>query len=124
MIEPGARAGDVATPRAAGSARPGTDQDRAREGGMVHALLPPAPAAGAQDLPDPRRGPGSQRPARVSIGTIEVTVVPPAQPAEPSWIRESPQPGGRAQRGAIPAATAGSGRLRDGLRRWYGTAQG
>jgi hypothetical protein len=61
----------------------------------------------------------------VSIGTIEVTVVPPARPG--------PAAGGTGQgsfpgAGAVPDAagprTAGAQRLRDGLRRWYGIAQG
>jgi hypothetical protein len=52
----------------------------------------------------------------VSIGTVEVTVVSPAPPtqAAPTWPRPARQ----------PAEGAGTGRLRDALRRWYGIAQG
>ena len=59
----------------------------------------------------------------MSIGTIEVTVVPPARPG-----RES-RPGAQVPRGgprpaSLLAAHGGTSRLRDGLRRWYGIAQG
>jgi hypothetical protein len=82
-----------------------------------------APARGLRAEPGEVRAP---RLARVSIGTIEVTVVPPAPPApavpeirpqvpvSPRWPRPS----------SLLATSAGSDRLRDGLRRWYGTAQG
>ena len=74
----------------------------------------------------PYQKPRAAGPPRVSIGTIDVTVLPPAPPAPPApGIR----PPAQAARGwtrppSLLAATAGAGRLRDGLRRWYGTAQG
>jgi len=62
--------------------------------------------------------------ARVSIGTIEVTVVPPApQPGRPEDGRVLSRPG-RQGAPSLLAAGPGAERLRDGLRRWHGTAQG
>lgn len=106
---------------------------RARPGGPAapRDLLPPpgqpAWAAGmpGQDPGVPRQQPdGTNRP-RVSIGTIEVTVVPPEPPARAPQILPAAQPvPGRSRPPAPPAGSAGAGRLRDGLRRWHGTAQG
>ncbi|HUA27937.1 MAG TPA: hypothetical protein VMC03_03565 [Streptosporangiaceae bacterium] len=69
--------------------------------------------------------------ARLSIGTIEVTVAPPAaspaagaaaQPARPgpasARVQSRPRPP------SLLASGPGAERLRDGLRRWHGTAQG
>jgi hypothetical protein len=62
--------------------------------------------------------------ARVSIGTIEVTVVPPApQPGHPEDGPARPRPG-RQGAASLLAVGPGAERLRDGLRRWHGTAQG
>jgi hypothetical protein len=63
-----------------------------------------------QDLP-------RAEPERVSIGTIEVTVVAPAKPRA-----VSSRPAPRWQR--PPSRLAGTDRLKDGRRRWYGIAQG
>jgi hypothetical protein len=132
---------DDAGPRPVGTtdarAAPGATDDaepgRASEPPPVRDLLPPliaeqGPAAASGAEPgEQRREPQVPRP-RVSIGTIEVTVVPPppapvapaagagapAAQALPRW----PGPSAR------PAVTAGADRLRDGVRRWYGTAQG
>jgi hypothetical protein len=88
-------------------------------------LLPPAARAAG---PDEQAGTGGSRrePAgHLTIGTIEVTVVPPARQArgagEPRPAAPSPA---LAPRPAAGLAEAGSARLRDGLRRWYGIAQG
>jgi hypothetical protein len=65
-----------------------------------------------------------ERQARVSIGTIEVTVTPPAS-APPATAFPPPQP--PPPPSGPPSSLTGSpaaDRLRDGLRRWYGTAQG
>jgi hypothetical protein len=68
---------------------------------------------------------GSGRP-RVSIGTIEVTVVPPASAALPAAEIRLPAPAVPAwsRPASLLAGNAGAGWMRDGLRRWYGTAQG
>jgi hypothetical protein len=62
-------------------------------------------------------------PARVSIGTIEVTVLPPPAPAPPppaSVARPAESPSARPPAGSTqPVAD----RLRLGERRWYGMAQ-
>jgi hypothetical protein len=57
----------------------------------------------------------------VSIGTIEVTVVPPA-PSPPDPGLAEPPPARLAPDSA--AGAGGSGGLRAGLRRWHGIAQG
>lgn len=125
------RAGPVgnakAFPLTAGSGDSAGGPLPARGSGAIHVLLPPAPAI---DRPSsrsggPRDAGGSSR-ARVSIGTIEVTVVPPARPTPPaSDIRAFGQPAPTASRARSMLATGpGSNRLRDGLRRWHGTAQG
>ncbi|MGO9902630.1 MAG: hypothetical protein ACLP0J_23755 [Solirubrobacteraceae bacterium] len=74
-----------------------------------------------------RNEPPAQRRASVSIGSIEVTVVSPSATTPPSHLagsaaataaRSRPRPATWA------AAQYGIDRLRDGRRRWYGTAQG
>lgn len=103
-----------------------------RAGAAVHELLPP-PAAASEAVRQASRRPGglsrdtgTSPGARVSIGIIEVNVVPPARPApavsDASAPGRSPLSGSRV--GSMLAAGPGSERLRDGLRRWYGTAQG
>jgi hypothetical protein len=86
----------------------------------VVGLAPPKPGSRGGESPEQRRAPpGLPRaePETVSIGTIEVTVVPAAKPravsARPAPRRERP-----------PSRLAGSDPLRDGRRRWYGVAQG
>jgi hypothetical protein len=101
-----------------------TVQRPAEAGRTVRDLLPPVGTEHA--------GPGRSRrepPGRVTIGTIEVTVVPPARPAHGAGIppQIAPSPAGplTAAHPAAPRfAEAGTARLRDGLRRWYGIAQG
>jgi hypothetical protein len=111
--------------------RNGAGQERSGEHAVVRDLVPPSgPACRPIAVPGPEPGvphqPRAARPPRVSIGTIDVTVLPPAPPAPPApGIR----PPAQAARGwtrspSLLAATAGADRLRDGLRRWYGTAQG
>jgi hypothetical protein len=101
--------------------------DRASDPGQrsaaVRDLMPPAPTA---EPPGPGGSArGSAAPARVTIGTIEVTVVPPARPPQSATepARVPPLPPAR-RHSASPPAEAGSARLRGGLRRWYGIAQG
>ncbi len=121
------------------AAIPATPDDRdaagrERSGGTtaVRDLIPPpasAPRSIAMLGPEP--GELHQKPRvsgrpRVSIGTIEVTVLPPAPP--PPLTHEI-RPPAQVARGwtrppSLLAASAGADRLRDGLRRWYGTAQG
>ena len=103
-------------------------------------LLPPQELAGHPDPAVPSGpglggpGPGGPGPGgagsdaqgtrapRVSIGAIEVTVVPPARPER---IQPAPPPPRRLPRPAsLLTGNAGADRLRDGLRRWHGTAQG
>jgi hypothetical protein len=92
-------------------------------GAAVRDLLPP-PVSG------PRPGGSSQRPrdtrpSQVSIGTIEVTVVPPTAPAAGLETRPPSRAArDRSRPASLLAANAGTDRLRDGVRRWYGTAQG
>jgi hypothetical protein len=86
----------------------------------LNGVVEPAPFGSYHQQAD---GPG---PARVSIGTIEVTVVPPARPPVPASVSRPPAPGprGRSRPPSLLATTASDSRLRDGLRRWYGIAQG
>src|SRR5580704_10099840 len=61
---------------------------------------------------------------RVSIGTIEDTIVPPT-PTPTPVIHQIQAPAPVTNRASSPfAASAGADRLRHGFRRWYGTAQG
>jgi hypothetical protein len=100
-------------------------QGPAGAGRTVLDLLPPA---GTEPV-----GPGRSRrepPGRVTIGTIEVTVVPPTRPAHgagtppriPPPLPAEPLPTGH--RAAPRFGEPGTARLRDGLHRWYGIAQG
>ncbi len=107
---------------------PGRSRGPAPAGDLVP---PPASAPRPIEMPGPEPGASRHEPrvsgtARVSIGTIEVTVVPPARPAPPASEIQPPAqvtPGG-SRPPSLLAAGAGADRLRDGLRRWYGTAQG
>jgi hypothetical protein len=115
------------TPPAAGrgvNAAYGRARDRGKRSGAVGDLLPP-------DAGGERPGPagaarGSAAPPRVTIGTIEVTVVPPAPPpfgpAGPAQV--APEPLTTRPPAASPLAEDRSARLRGGLRRWYGIAHG
>ena len=108
------------------------DPDHSERPAAVRDLLPPHPSAprsmAVLDL-DP--GGSDHKPRvsgrpRVSIGTIEVTVVPPAPAALPAPAIRPPAQvvPGWSRPPSLLAASAGADRLRDGLRRWYGTAQG
>jgi len=96
--------------------------------GHAGGQLPVDVGAGSDDLPllpaHPRSAPssGDARQAQVSIGTIEVTVVPAAKPS----AAEIPpaQPVIRSRPPALIATGPGADRRRDGRRRWYGIAQG
>jgi hypothetical protein len=100
--------------------------DRASDPGTRSAsvpdLLPPAPGAEHPGPTGPARG--SAGPARVTIGTIEVTVVPPARPPHPAEPARVPPRPPVMRPAASSLAETGSARLRGGLRRWYGIAQG
>ncbi len=90
-----------------------------RWGSPVELLEPPATSS-TPGPPQPLAHQAAASPA-LSIGTIEVIVVPP--PAAPA-TQVAPR---RPADGARPApllAGPGADRLRDGLRRWHGTAQG
>lgn len=121
---------DAGMPAAPGSRNAG--QERSGEPTAVRDLRPlPGPAARPIAMPGPEPGGQYQRPRvsgppRVSIGTIDVTVLPPAPPAPPApGIRPPAQVArGWTRPPSLLAATAGADRRRDGLRRWYGTAQG
>ena len=105
--------------------------------GQLPAAAAAAAAAAADDLPllpahapspaDARhvaaapRSNGSRQ-AQLSIGTIEVTVVPAAKP--PGADIPPAKPGIRSRPPSLIATGPGADRLRDGLRRWYGIAQG
>jgi hypothetical protein len=118
-LEPDPRASLPASSRglgeraASGQLIPSPGSDRRGHGWMFASDL--FPGAGSEHRPAP---------ARVSIGTIEVTVLPPPAPA-------SVAPAGSAGLAALhrsqPAAAGGSApvadQLRLGARRWYGMAQ-
>jgi hypothetical protein len=100
------------------------DEGDGGQSAAVPDLVPPPARATGRDeqtrMDEPRR----EAPGRVTIGAIEVTVVPPARPAGgPGGPRPDPAPAGQPRSGPSPAE-AGGARLRDGLRRWYGIAQG
>jgi hypothetical protein len=85
--------------------------------------LPATPGAGpANRLRESR--PSAQ--PRVSIGTIEVTVVPTAPPARETGPKQLPAAAaaGRPRPAGPIAAGMTAGRLQQGLRRWHGIAQG
>jgi hypothetical protein len=101
------------------------DTYRPWEPAPVRDLRPPLPsparpAAMSGTEPGEPRAPG--RP-QVSIGSIEVTVVPPA-PAVHKAQPSPPVARGWSRPPSLLATSAGMDSLRDGLRRWYGTAQG
>jgi hypothetical protein len=106
---------------------------RANGSAAARDLLPPSGTAeaGRADAPAGTPGPDPARPrpqpggtgrAQVSIGTIEVTVVPPARPE--ATRSAPPTAPGRSRPASLLASGPGTDRLRDGLRRWHGTAQG
>ena len=110
-----------------GAGEPDRSAPAGRPAAVRELLPPPALASLPMKIRVPEQGgPREQhrgtRPARVSIGTIEVTVAPPVRtheigapvPAVRDWLRPSSR----------PAASARTDGWRDGLRRWYGTAQG
>ena len=94
-------------------------------------LLPPSgivprSATAAGTGPDGRlQDPRASGQPRVSIGTIEVTVVPAAPPAPEIGRNRPPAPAapGRSRPASQPAAGLAAG-WAQGLRRWYGIAQG
>jgi hypothetical protein len=94
-------------------------------------LLPPSAivprsATAAGTGPDGRlQDPRASGQPRVSIGTIEVTVVPAAPPAPEIGRNRPPAPAapGRSRPASQPAAGLAAG-WAQGLRRWYGIAQG
>ncbi len=103
---------------------------RPGETSAVHDLLP-SPSPANEAIEQSGSGPGgSGRPGgaawpQVSIGTIEVTVVPPTRPEPAAGVQPPARAAGsRSRDGSGAAAGAGSDRIRSGLRRWYGTAQG
>jgi hypothetical protein len=102
--------------------------DRGNRSGAVRDLVPPAADGrrlGEQAGVTRSARSAGETPARVTIGTIEVTVVPPAQPAhgasEPARVPPLPP---AVKRPTSLLGESGSARLRNGLRRWYGIAQG
>ncbi len=110
------------------------DRSPRRAGGVRELMPPPAADSDPAALPaaepgEPHRRPhASQRP-HVSIGTIDVTIVPSATPTPAAAAaREIAFPMQGTPRWSGPsyslAASASADRLRDGFRRWYGTAQG
>ncbi len=133
---PGVSAAPVVTAApgvtATSGGRNAADEERPGEPTVVRDLIPPpSPATRPITVPGPEQGEPYQQPRvpgapRVSIGTIDVTVLPPAPPAPPApEIRPPAQVArGWTRPPSLLAATAGAGRLRDGVRRWYGTAQG
>lgn len=93
-------------------------------------MPPPAPASPATaqsgNAKGGHRNAGGLSRASVSIGTLEITVLPPPAPAPASGdvpIPAQPAPSQAVVGSALAVGTA-SDRLRDGMRRWYGTAQG
>jgi hypothetical protein len=91
-------------------------------------LVPPRAAVPrpASSATGPAGRPRDQRPSsqpQVSIGTIEVTVVP-AAPAASQAGANRPSAAGRPRPAAPLAAGMTAGRLEQGLRRWHGIAQG
>jgi hypothetical protein len=125
-------AGDTDISATSGSRDTAAHQDRSQPPATVREFVPPAASAPPSSArPDPEPDDTRQKPRvpgrpRVSIGTIEVTVVPPAPPTPPAPEVRPPAPvvPGWSRPPSLLAASAGAGRLRDGIRRWYGTAQG
>ena len=119
--DPGRRTGGSAAPGARHQAPGQLAPPAPAEPG--HLLPPPAPTrdpvpALGLEPSGPSQKPGAPAQPGVSIGTIEVTVVPPAPPVPERPRAQAARPGPKLAEGL------GTGRLRDGLRRWYGTAQG
>jgi len=111
----------------------GLDPGRSTEPAAVRDLIPPLTAVPPRAEPlraePPRAEPGPPpvpRRPRVSIGTIEVTIVPPTPTPTPTpAVHQIQPPAPVTNRPSSPfAASAGADRLRHGFRRWYGTAQG
>src|SRR5580704_9123369 len=104
----------------------GLDPGRSTEPAAVRDPIPPLTAEPLTAEP-PRAEPGQPlvpRRPRFSIGTIEVTIVPPT-PTPTPVIHQIQPPAPVTNRPSSPfAASAGADRLRHGFRRWYGTAQG
>jgi hypothetical protein len=100
-----------------------------RPGAEIRDLAPRAVAPAPEDRYDAygdtsRAERRLTRPARVSIGTIEVTVVSAPEPAAPTHPVAAPAPQARRRPRPPSQLAAGADRLREGRRRWYGTAQG
>ncbi len=133
---PGIRRVAVAGRTQATAPAPAANRPQART--AAGDLLPPpaptpasAPASHSITMPGHeaagRRGePGVPGRSRVSIGTIEVTVVPaaPPAPAVPQAHPPVQAARGRSRPPSLLAAGPGADRRQDGLRRWYGIAQG
>jgi hypothetical protein len=108
----------------------GTSQASSPAAHAAEAILQPAAAPALGPTHGTRPGQSDASSPRVSIGTIEVTIVaPPAQQPAPG----APALPGRQQEHTAPTwsrppslltASRRSDRLRSGLRRWHGTAQG
>jgi hypothetical protein len=119
------RAADHQVPDAEDAA----DPYRPREPAPVRDLRPPPPsrarpaAMSGTEPGEPHRELRAPGRPQVSIGTIEVTVLPPA-PAVHEAQPSPPVARGWSRPPSLLASSAGMDRLRDGLRRWYGTAQG
>jgi hypothetical protein len=102
-----------------------------REPAPVRDLMPPPPQTRPAAMPgsepdEPYREPRAPERSHMSIGTIEVTVVSPA-PSAPAAREAHPPPPvtrGWLRPPSLLTSSAGRDTLRDGLRRWYGTAQG
>jgi hypothetical protein len=120
-------AADHRVPGAEGAAAP----DRPQEPAQGRDLMPPPPSrTRPARMPDsepaePYHEPRAPGRPHVSIGSIEVTVVPPTPPTPAAREAQPPPPvtSGRSRPPSVLASSAGRDRLRDGLRRWYGTAQ-
>jgi hypothetical protein len=126
-------AGSLVAHRASGHHVPDAEDATAlygpREPAPVRDLRPPLPsrtrpaAMSGTETGEPHREPRAPGRPQVSIGTIEVTVLPPA-PAVHQALPPPPVARGWSRPPSLLASSAGMDRLRDGLRRWYGTAQG
>jgi hypothetical protein len=109
-------------PTGAGTPLAGQDAGGGGRAGVVPDLAPPSARVAR---PDEHAQTGESRrepPGRVTIGTIEVTVVPPTRPARGGG-EPRPTPPAVPPRPASSLTEAGGARLRGGLRRWYGIAQ-
>jgi hypothetical protein len=121
---PAALAQPSLPPESAGTPRAGREAVDGRQADVGPDLMP-LPARVARPDEHARTGKSRrERPARVTIGTIEVTVVPAARPARGGTEPRLAPPQGVPPRSASGLTGAGGARLRDGLRRWYGIAQG